>query len=184
MVVLQPLDEYDLGEEEIENLSDEVFSLRHKKYEEKEQARWSLWEQSKWQRRNSRAYPKNVEGQDLLLKDCPYDFSGGQHCTVGSPAEPPSESQASSAHGSPSLSQETKSLWWERRTFPLKDEDTEALLCQDEKNDQVERSSPAFHGEVFCTSAPENGHHPKRQADGIEEYKTLGLGLTHVKKNR
>uniref|UniRef100_A0A4W2CK49 KAT8 regulatory NSL complex subunit 1 like n=1 Tax=Bos indicus x Bos taurus TaxID=30522 RepID=A0A4W2CK49_BOBOX len=184
MVVLQPLDEYDLGEEEIENLSDEVFSLRHKKYEEKEQARWSLWEQSKWQKRNSRAYPKNVEGQDLLLKDCPYDFSGGQHCTVGSPAEPPSESQASSAHGSPSLSQETKSLWWERRTFPLKDEDTEALLCQDEKNDQVERSSPAFHGEVFCTSAPENGHHPKRQADGMEEYKTLGLGLTHVKKNR
>uniref|UniRef100_A0A8C2N5S2 PEHE domain-containing protein n=1 Tax=Capra hircus TaxID=9925 RepID=A0A8C2N5S2_CAPHI len=186
MVVLQPLDEYDLGEEEIENLSDEVFSLRHKKYEEKEQARWSLWEQSKWHRRNSRAYTKNAEGQDLLLKDCPYDFSGGQHCAVGSPAEPPAESQAPSAHGSPSLSQtqETKSLWWERRAFPLKDEDTEALLCQDEKNDQVERSSPACHSEVFCTSAPENGHHPKRQADGMEEYRTPGLGLTHVKKNR
>ncbi|KAB0380122.1 hypothetical protein FD755_007906 [Muntiacus reevesi] len=186
MVVLQPLDEYDIGEEEIENLSDEVFSLRHKKYEEKEQARWSLWEQSKWHRRNSRAYTKNVEGQDLLLKDYPYDFSGGQHCAEGSPAEPPSESQAPSAHGSPSLSQsqEAKSLWWERRAFPLKDEDIEALLCQDEKNDQVERSSPALHGEVFCTSAPENGHHPKRQADGMEEYKTLGLGLTHVKKNR
>uniref|UniRef100_A0A8C6E5V5 KAT8 regulatory NSL complex subunit 1 like n=1 Tax=Moschus moschiferus TaxID=68415 RepID=A0A8C6E5V5_MOSMO len=186
MVVLQPLDEYDLGEEETENLSDEVFSLRHKKYEEKEQARWSLWEQSKWHRRNSRAYTKNVEGQDLLLKDYPYDCSGGQHCQVGTPAEPPSESQAPSAHGSPSLSQsqETKSLWWERRAFPLKDEDTEALLCQDEKNDQVETSSPAFHSEVFCTSAPENGHHPKRQADGMEQYKTLGLGLTHVKKNR
>ncbi|XP_055254010.1 KAT8 regulatory NSL complex subunit 1-like protein isoform X3 [Moschus berezovskii] len=186
MVVLQPLDEYDLGEEETENLSDEVFSLRHKKYEEKEQARWSLWEQSKWHRRNSRAYTKNVEGQDLLLKDYPYDCSGGQHCQVGTPAEPPSESQAPSAHGSPSLSQsqETKSLWWERRAFPLKDEDTEALLCQDEKNDQVETSSPAFHSEVLCTSAPENGHHPKRQADGMEQYKTLGLGLTHVKKNR
>lgn len=120
------------------------------------------------------------------MKDCPYDFSGGQHCAVGSPAEPPSESQAPSAHGSPSLSQtqETKSLWWERRAFPLKDEDTEALLCQDEKNDQVERSSPACHSEVFCTSAPENGHHPKRPADGMEEYRTLGPGLTHVKKNR
>lgn len=77
-----------------------------------------------------------------------------------------------------------QSLWWERRAFPLKDEDTEALLCQDEKNDQIKRSSPAFHGEVFCTSAPENGHHPKRQADGIEEYNILGLGLTHVKKYR
>uniref|UniRef100_A0A8D1CTV4 PEHE domain-containing protein n=1 Tax=Sus scrofa TaxID=9823 RepID=A0A8D1CTV4_PIG len=185
MVLLQPLDEYNLGEEEIEDLSDEVFSLRHKKYEEREQARWSLWEQSKWHRRNSRAYSKNAEGQDLLVKEYPHDLGGGQICAE-SPAEPPSESQDLSAHGSPSLSesQEIKSLWWERRAFPLKDEDTEALLCQDEKNDQIKRSSPAFHGEVFCTSAPENGHHPKRQADGIEEYNILGLGLTHVKKYR
>uniref|UniRef100_G3VIX6 KAT8 regulatory NSL complex subunit 1 like n=1 Tax=Sarcophilus harrisii TaxID=9305 RepID=G3VIX6_SARHA len=53
IVDLQPLEEFHLGEE-IEDLSDEVFSLRHKKYEEREQARWSLWEQSKWHRRNSR----------------------------------------------------------------------------------------------------------------------------------
>ncbi|XP_058909740.1 KAT8 regulatory NSL complex subunit 1-like protein isoform X1 [Kogia breviceps] len=186
MVVLQPLDAYNLGEEEIEDLSDAVFSLRHKKYEEKEQARWSLWEQSKWHRRNSRAYSKNAEGQDLLLKEYPNDFSGGQHCAAEGPAEPASESQDPSAHASPSVgqSQETKSLGWERRAFPLKDEDIAALLCQDEKNDQIERSSPPFHGEVFCTSAPENGHHPQRQADGMEEHKTLGLGLTHVKKNQ
>uniref|UniRef100_A0A8C3YJM7 KAT8 regulatory NSL complex subunit 1 like n=1 Tax=Catagonus wagneri TaxID=51154 RepID=A0A8C3YJM7_9CETA len=185
MVVLQPLDDYNLGEEETEDLSDEVFSLRHKKYEEREQARWSLWEQSKWHRRNSRAYSKNTEGQDLLVKEYPHDRGRGQLCTE-SPAEPPSESQDLSAHCFPSLSesQESKSLWWERRAFPLKDEDTEALLCQDEKNDQIERSSPAFHGDIFCTSAPENGHHPERQADGMEEYNILGLGLTHVKKNR
>ncbi|XP_037379865.1 KAT8 regulatory NSL complex subunit 1-like protein isoform X2 [Talpa occidentalis] len=185
MVVLQPLDEYNLGEEEIEDLSDEVFSLRHKKYEEREQARWSLWEQSKWHRRNSRTFSKNVEGQDFLMKEYPNDFSGGQHCAAESSAELPSESHDLSAHGSPSLneSQETKSLWWERRVFPLKDEETEALLCQEEKHDQMERSSPAFHGEVFCASVPENGHHPKRQADGME-YKTFGLGLTHIKKNR
>ncbi|XP_051046352.1 KAT8 regulatory NSL complex subunit 1-like protein isoform X6 [Phodopus roborovskii] len=54
MVVLQPLDEHNLSKEETEDLSDEVFSLRHKKYEEREQARWSLWEQSKWHRRNNR----------------------------------------------------------------------------------------------------------------------------------
>ncbi|XP_070126536.1 KAT8 regulatory NSL complex subunit 1-like protein isoform X5 [Equus przewalskii] len=185
MTVLQPLDEYNLGEEEIEDLSDEVFSLRHKKYEEREQARWSLWEQSKWQRRNNRAYSKNVEGQDLLLKEYPPDFSGGQLC-ADSPAELPSESQDLSAQGSPSLSesQEIKSLWWERRVFPLKDEDTEALLCQDEKNDPTEKSSPSFLSEVFCPNASENGHHPKRQADGMEEYTPSGLGLTHVKKNR
>lgn len=71
-------------------------------------------------------------------------------------------------------------MGWERRAFPLKDEDIAALLCQDEKNDQIGRSSPAFHGEVFCTSAPENGHHPQRQADEMEEHKTLGLGLTQL----
>ncbi|XP_012582763.1 PREDICTED: KAT8 regulatory NSL complex subunit 1-like protein isoform X2 [Condylura cristata] len=185
MVVLQPLDEYNLGEEEIEDLSDEVFSLRHKKYEEREQARWSLWEQSKWHRRNSRTFTKNVEVQDLLVKDYPNDFSGGQHCAAESPAEPSLESHALSAHTALPLneSHEAKSLWWERRVFPLKDEETEALLCQKEKHDQMERSSPAFHGEVFCASVPENGHHPKRQAEGME-YKTFGLGLTHVKKNR
>ncbi|XP_036174964.1 KAT8 regulatory NSL complex subunit 1-like protein isoform X3 [Myotis myotis] len=163
----------------IEDLSDEVFSLRHKKYEAREQARWSLWEQSKWHRRNSRAYSKNVEGQDLLLKEYPNDFSSDQQDAAESP-----QSQDLSAHGSPSVneSQETKSLWWERRAFPLKDEDTEALLCQDKKNDQIESSSLAFSGEVFCTSAPENGQNPKRQADGMEEYKTYAVGLTHVKK--
>nr|XP_055201533.1 KAT8 regulatory NSL complex subunit 1-like protein isoform X2 [Nyctereutes procyonoides] len=186
MAVLQPLDEYNVGEEEVEDLSDEVFSLRHKKYEEREQARWSLWEQSKWHRRNSRAYSKNVEGQDLLLKEYPNDFSGGQHGAAESAAELPSESQDLSAQGSPSLNEspEIKSLWWERRAFPLKDEDTEALLCQDGKKDHSGSSSPASHGEIFCTSVPENSHHPKRQADEMEEYRPFGLGLTHVKKNR
>ncbi|XP_011903208.1 PREDICTED: KAT8 regulatory NSL complex subunit 1-like protein isoform X2 [Cercocebus atys] len=186
MVVLQPLDEYNLGEEEIEDLSDEVFSLRHKKYEEREQARWSLWEQSKWHRRNSRAYSKNVEGHDLLLKEYPNNFSSSQQCAAASPPELPSENQDLCAYGLPSLnqSQETKSLWWERRTFPLKGEDMAALLCEDEKNDRVEWSSTAFHREIFGTSVPENGHHPKKQSDGIEEYKTFDLGLTNVKKNR
>ncbi|XP_007934095.1 KAT8 regulatory NSL complex subunit 1-like protein [Orycteropus afer afer] len=182
MVVLHPLDAYNLGEEEIEDLSDEVFSLRHKTYEEREQARWSLWEQSKWHRRNSRAFSKNAEGQDLLWKDYT-DFSSGQHCAIQSPPKLPSESHDACAHGPPSLneSQETKSLCWERRVFPLKDE---ALLCQDEKNDQTERSSTTFHGEVYYTSVPENGNHPKKQSvDGMEEYKTFGSGLTNVKKN-
>ncbi|XP_048069890.1 KAT8 regulatory NSL complex subunit 1-like protein isoform X2 [Ursus arctos] len=186
MAVLQPLDEHHVGEEEVEDLSDEVFSLRHKKYEEREQARWSLWEQSKWHRRNSRAYSKNAEGQDLLLKEYPNDFGGGQPCAAQSPAEPPAESQDLGARGSPSLNegQEIKSLWWERRAFPLKDEDTEALLCQDEKNDPSASSRPASRGEIFCPTAPESGHHPQRQADEMEEYKPFGLGLTHVKKNR
>uniref|UniRef100_A0A5F9C925 KAT8 regulatory NSL complex subunit 1 like n=1 Tax=Oryctolagus cuniculus TaxID=9986 RepID=A0A5F9C925_RABIT len=184
MVVLQPLDEYNLGEE-IEDLSDEVFSLRHKKYEEREQARWSLWEQSKWHRRNSRAFSKHTEGQDLLFKEYPSDFHSGQQCPAESTLKFSSENHDLCAHGSPSLSesQEIKSLWWDRRAFPLKDEDTAALLCQDEKKDQTEKSSTALHSELFCASA-ENGHHPKKQSVGMEEYKTFDLGLINVKKNR
>ncbi|XP_053453760.1 KAT8 regulatory NSL complex subunit 1-like protein isoform X1 [Nycticebus coucang] len=185
-VILQPLDECNLGVEEIEDLSDEVFTLRHKKYEEREQARWSLWEQSKWHRRNSRAYSKNVEGQDLFLKEYPNDWSSSQHCAAESPPELFSENHDLCTHSSPSSnqSQEIKSLWWERRAFPLKDEDTAALLCQDGKKDEIEMSSTVSHGEIFCTSVLENGQHSKNQSDRMEEFKTFGLGLTNVKKNR
>ncbi|KAM6152672.1 LOW QUALITY PROTEIN: KAT8 regulatory NSL complex subunit 1-like protein [Erethizon dorsatum] len=184
MAILQPLDECNLGDE-IEDLSDEVFSLRHKKYEEREQARWSLWEQSKWHRRNSRAYSKNAEGQEVLLKESPHDLGGGQHCAAQSPPEPPSEHRDLCAQGSPfpNESQEIKSLWWERRAFPLKDDNTAALSCRDEGKEQPERPS-TFYGNVFGTSASQNEHYTKNYFDGMEEYKALGLGLTNVKKNR
>ncbi|XP_074856844.1 KAT8 regulatory NSL complex subunit 1-like protein isoform X2 [Carettochelys insculpta] len=63
VVELHPLGRSHVGEEEIEDLSDEHFSSRHAKYEEREKARWLLWEQSRWPRRNSRSYSKNAEGQ-------------------------------------------------------------------------------------------------------------------------
>ncbi|XP_076787851.1 KAT8 regulatory NSL complex subunit 1-like protein isoform X7 [Arvicanthis niloticus] len=186
MVVLQPLDEYNLNKEEIEDLSDEVFSLRHRKYEEREQARWSLWEQSKWHRRNNRAYSKNAEGQDLVLKEHSGELGSAQQGTAESPCELPAESHSLCAQDSLSLNdgQEVKSLRWERRAFPLKDEDTAALLCQDERKDQTEGASTAFHDEVFHSTAPENGHPPKMQLDGMEEYKIFGIGVTNVKRNR
>ncbi|XP_026642231.1 KAT8 regulatory NSL complex subunit 1-like protein isoform X1 [Microtus ochrogaster] len=185
MVVLQPL-EHNLSKEEIEDLSDEVFSLRHKKYEEREQARWSLWEQSKWHRRNNRAYSKNLEGQDLVLKENPSDLSSAQQCAAESPLELPAENPSLCAQDSLSLndSQEIKSLWWERRAFPLKDEDTAALLCQDERKDRTDGASTAICKEVFCSTTPENGHPPKMQLDGMEEYKTFGIGVTNIKRNR
>ncbi|XP_006891995.1 PREDICTED: KAT8 regulatory NSL complex subunit 1-like protein [Elephantulus edwardii] len=184
LVVLQPLDD-SLGEE-IEDLSDEVFSLRHKAYEEREQARWSLWEQSKWHRRSSRAFSKNAEGQDLLWKEYS-DCSGGQRCVAQSPPEPPSETQDPCAQGSPPLNenQESKCLWWERRAFPLKEEDTAALSCHNGKSKETERLSPTPQGGVFCTSAPEKGQHPQKPSgDQTEDYRIFGLGLTNVKKNR
>ncbi|KAL6052408.1 hypothetical protein STEG23_015795 [Scotinomys teguina] len=184
MVVLQPLDEHDLNKEEIEDLSDEVFSLRHKKYEEREQARWSLWEQSKWHRRNNRAYSKNVEGQDSALKESPGELSNAEQCAAESPEFPADNGPCAQDSLSLNDSQEIKSLWWEQRAFPLKDEDTAALLCHDERKDQTERASTAFCDEVFCSATPENGHPPKMQLDGMEEYKTFGIGVTNVKRNR
>lgn len=185
MVVLQPLDEHNFSKEEIEDLSDEVFSLRHKKYEEREQARWSLWEQSKWHRRNNRAYSKNTEGQDLVLKENPSELSTAQQCAAERPLELPADN---SLYTQDSLSlndsQEIKSLRWERRAFPLRDEDTAALLCQDERKDQTEGTSTAFRDEVFCSTTPENGHPPKMQLDGMEEYKSFGIGVTNIKRNR
>ncbi|KAL1770552.1 KAT8 regulatory NSL complex subunit 1 isoform X3 [Sigmodon hispidus] len=186
MVVLQPLDEHNLNKEEIEDLSDEVFSLRHKKYEEREQARWSLWEQSKWHRRNNRAYSKNADGQDLVLKENPSELSCVQQCAAESPHDLPAENHSLCAQDSVSLnsSQEIKSLQWERRAFPLKDEDTAALLCQDERKDQAEGTSTAFHDEVLCSATPDNGHPPHMQLDGMEECKTFAIGVTNVKRNR
>ncbi|XP_044526657.1 KAT8 regulatory NSL complex subunit 1-like protein isoform X2 [Gracilinanus agilis] len=188
IVDLRPLEEFHLGEE-IEDLSDEVFSLRHKKYEEREQARWSLWEQSKWHRRNSRSYGKNAEGQqgqDSILKENHSDINTIENCVSEAILEFPSEMHGLCVHTSPLLNknQEAKSVWWERRAFPLKDEEV-ALLCQDEKNYQVERPSTAFPGEVFCSTVSDHSHPPKKQSvDRLEDYKPPGLGLSSLKKNR
>ncbi|XP_020864432.1 KAT8 regulatory NSL complex subunit 1-like protein isoform X1 [Phascolarctos cinereus] len=253
IVDLQPLEEFHLGEE-VEDLSDEVFSLRHKKYEEREQARWSLWEQSKWHRRNSRSqdvqpccrtltprdvlactrlnshlspqprdlslqrckgryelspswvslqpsqntigtqsqavgvryYGRYVEGQqrqDLLLKEHHSDVSTVEHCASEAILEFPSEMHGLCVDASPFLNKDQEAKWWERRAFPLKDEEV-AFLCQDERN-QVERPSSAFPGEVFCSTVSDHSYPPKKQSvDRLEDYKPPGLGLSSLKKNR
>nr|XP_020864433.1 KAT8 regulatory NSL complex subunit 1-like protein isoform X5 [Phascolarctos cinereus] len=239
---------------QVEDLSDEVFSLRHKKYEEREQARWSLWEQSKWHRRNSRSqdvqpccrtltprdvlactrlnshlspqprdlslqrckgryelspswvslqpsqntigtqsqavgvryYGRYVEGQqrqDLLLKEHHSDVSTVEHCASEAILEFPSEMHGLCVDASPFLNKDQEAKWWERRAFPLKDEEV-AFLCQDERN-QVERPSSAFPGEVFCSTVSDHSYPPKKQSvDRLEDYKPPGLGLSSLKKNR
>ncbi|XP_074047565.1 KAT8 regulatory NSL complex subunit 1-like protein isoform X1 [Macrotis lagotis] len=253
IVDLQPLEEFHLGEER-EDLSDEVFLLRHKKYEEREQARWSLWEQSKWHRRNSRSqdvqpccrtltprdvlactklsshlspqprdlslqrcrgryelsppwvslqpvqntigtqsqtigvrsygkYAEGLQGQDSLLKENQSDV---EQCASEAILEFPSEMHGLCVDASPFLNknQEATSVWWERRAFPLKDEEV-ALLCQDEKKYQFERPSTAFPGEIFCSTVSDHSHPPKKQSvDRLEDYKPPGLGLNSLKKNR
>ncbi|XP_053802975.1 KAT8 regulatory NSL complex subunit 1-like protein isoform X5 [Vidua chalybeata] len=184
---LQPLEKSQTDEEEVEDLSDKAFSLRHTKYEERERARWSLWEQSRWPRRNSRSYSKNADGrhsQDVVQKD---------HCTADPAPDPASEAHSSVCSGMAPLcreSQEEKSGLWELRVFPLKDEEVEALLCQDQVTNQTEMSSATFPSNSSCTpgtptALPDNGYPPRKQpTQESEDCKSLCLGSNGTRKQR
>ncbi|KAM7049053.1 KAT8 regulatory NSL complex subunit 1-like protein isoform 6-T9 [Acridotheres tristis] len=187
VVELQPLEKSQTDEEEVEDLSDKAFSLRHTKYEERERARWSLWEQSRWPRRNSRSYSKNADGrhsQDSVQKD---------HCAADPAPDPTSEAHSSVCSGMAPLcreSQEEKSRLWELRVFPLKDEEAEALLCQDQVTNQTEMSSATFPSNSPCTpgtptALPDNGCPPRKQStQESEDCKSICLGSNSTRKQR
>ncbi|NXD08813.1 KAL1L protein, partial [Nothocercus nigrocapillus] len=210
VVEFQPLERSHMDEEELEDLSDEVFALRHAKYEERERARWSLWEQSRWPRRNSRqvhwlpyspcfsarSYSKNADGRhshDAVQRD-----AQGSACASLPCAADPGPEPAHEAHGAPSSgiaqpwreSQEAKSGLWEPRVFPLKDEEVEALLCQEQVTNQTEMSSAAFPSDSPCTSCtptalPDKGHLPKKQStEEPEDCENICLGISNTRKQR
>ncbi|XP_015489961.1 KAT8 regulatory NSL complex subunit 1-like protein isoform X2 [Parus major] len=187
VVELQPLEKSQTDEEEVEDLSDKAFSLRHTKYEERERMRWSLWEQSRWPRRNSRSYSKNADGrhsQDSVQKD---------HCAADPAPDPASESHSSGCSEMAPLcreSQEEKSGLWELRVFPLRDEEVEALLCQDQVTNQTEMSSATFPSNSPCTpgtptALPDNGYPPRKQfTQESEDCKSVCLGSNSTRKQR
>ncbi|NXD65951.1 KAL1L protein, partial [Eolophus roseicapillus] len=198
VVEFQPLESSPTDEEEIEDLSDEVFALRHSKYEERERARWSLWEQSRWPRRNSRqvSYSRSAEGrhsQDSAQKDQHSSSCTSLHC----PAEPvpslTSEAPSSVCSGTAQPcreNQEAKSGLWELRVFPLKDEEVEALLCQDQVTNRTEMSSAALPSDSLCTSCTpvgltDNGHPPRKQStEEAEDCENACLGISNTRKQR
>ncbi|XP_038037766.2 KAT8 regulatory NSL complex subunit 1-like protein isoform X2 [Anas platyrhynchos] len=196
VVEFQPLERSPTDDEEIEDLSDEVFSLRHAKYEERERARWSLWEQSRWPRRNSRSYSKNADGrhsQDAVHKDHHSSSCASLHCAAEPVPDPTSEAHSSVCSGIAQLcreSQEAKSGLWELRVFPLKDEEVEALLCQDQVTNQTEMSSAAFPSDSLCTSCTpiglaDNGHPPRKQStEESEDCENVCLGINNTRKQR
>ncbi|KAK2532659.1 Kansl1l [Columba livia] len=198
VIELQPLEGAPTDEEEIEDLSDEVFSLRHTKYEERERARWSLWEQSRWPRRNSRqvSYSKTADGrhsQDAVQKDHHSSSSALQPGAAEPAPDLTSESHGSVCSGIPQLygeSQEAKSGLWELRVFPLKDEEVEALLCQDQITNQTEMSSAAFPSDSLSTSCtpvdlPDNGHPTRKQStEESEDCENVCLGISNTRKQR
>ncbi|XP_075286051.1 KAT8 regulatory NSL complex subunit 1-like protein isoform X3 [Opisthocomus hoazin] len=196
VVEFQPLERSRTDEEEVEDLSDEVFSLRHTKYEKRERARWSLWEQSRWPKRNSRSYSKNADGrhsQDLVQKDHHGSSCASLHCAAEPVPNLTSEAHSSVCSGIAQLcreSQEAKSGLWELRVFPLKDEEVEALLCQDQIMNQTEMSSAAFPSDSLCTSCtpiglPDNGHPPRKQStEESEDCENICLGMNNTRKQR
>ncbi|XP_063197062.1 KAT8 regulatory NSL complex subunit 1-like protein isoform X4 [Chroicocephalus ridibundus] len=196
VVEFQPLERSHTDEEEIEDLSDEVFSLRHTKYEKRERARWSLWEQSRWPRRNSRSYSKNADGrhsQDSVQKDHHGSSCASLHCAAEPVPDLTSEAHSSVCSGIAQLcreNQEAKSGLWELRVFPLKDEEVEALLCQDQITNQTEMSSAAFPSDSLCTSCTpigllDNGHPPRKQStEESEDCENVCLGINNTRKQR
>ncbi|XP_050567391.1 KAT8 regulatory NSL complex subunit 1-like protein isoform X7 [Cygnus atratus] len=196
VVEFQPLERSHTDDEEIEDLSDEVFSLRHAKYEERERARWSLWEQSRWPRRNSRSYSKNADGrhsQEAVHKDHHSSSCASLHCAAEPVPDLTSEAHGSVCSGIAQLcreSQEAKSGLWELRVFPLKDEEVEALLCQDQVTNQTEMSSAAFPSDSLCTSCtpiglPDNGYPPRKQStEESEDCENVCLGINNMRKQR
>ncbi|NXG78793.1 KAL1L protein, partial [Baryphthengus martii] len=198
VVEFQPLERSQTNEEEIEDLSDEVFSLRHTKYEERERARWSLWEQSRWPRRNSRqvSYSKNAEGrhsQDSVQKDHHGSSCASLHCATEPVPESTSEAHSSVCSGIAQLcreSQEAKSGLWELRVFPLNDEEVEALLCQDQITNPTEMSSAVLPSDSLCTSCaptglPANGHPTRKQpTEESEECENVVVGINNTRKQR
>uniref|UniRef100_A0A670IDI5 Long-chain specific acyl-CoA dehydrogenase, mitochondrial n=1 Tax=Podarcis muralis TaxID=64176 RepID=A0A670IDI5_PODMU len=189
-VNLEPLGSLHEEEEKAEDLSDDAYASRHANYEDKERARWSLWQQCRWPRRN-RTYSRSSDGQDPPLKekqgntDLISDFSENI-------ADATSEIHSSLClreSQSSEKNQKTKSVLWERRSFPLKVEEAGALLCQDQITDQQENSDAAIPSDFDCTShaafsLPNNQPQKKSSSNELEEYNQVHLGIGSIKKQR
>ncbi|NXU56805.1 KAL1L protein, partial [Turnix velox] len=183
VVELQPLEGSHTEEEEMEDLSDEVFSLRHTKYERRERARWSLWEQSHWPRRNSRQNTEGRQSQEWVQREPPGSAST-------STESPPHGSACSGAAQHCGESQEAKAGLWELRVFPLSDAEVEALVCQEPTVTHPKMSSGPVLSDSLCTSCTptallDDGHPlGKQPAQEPEDFKNICLGINNTRKQR
>uniref|UniRef100_A0A8C5MAH4 KAT8 regulatory NSL complex subunit 1 like n=1 Tax=Leptobrachium leishanense TaxID=445787 RepID=A0A8C5MAH4_9ANUR len=134
LVVLQPLEV--TPDEELEDLSDEAYVIRHETNEVKEKARWSLWEQSKWSKR-SRSSSNGLcvwSGSGLPSADhgsSPHALLAPHDVHSADPECP----QCIEEYSQDQVEQ------WECRVFPLTETTARSLLREVDKDAQ-------------CTSAP------------------------------
>lgn len=190
-VSLKPLGSLHEDEDKVEDVSDDAFVARHAKYEEKERARWSLWEQCRWPKRN-RSYSRSSEGQDSALKEKqgPSDFT---HHFPENTADVTSKLYSPPCFGSSVSSQrnqEERSCAWEHRVFPLEEKEANALICPDQIS-QPESSNMATDSDFDCTSYASvglsNNNQPlqKSSADELEGGSNQTyVGLSSLKKQR
>ncbi|XP_032064674.1 KAT8 regulatory NSL complex subunit 1-like protein [Thamnophis elegans] len=128
IVSLKPLEKLHEDEEKAEDLSDDVYAARHSKYEDKEKARWSLWEKCRCPRRN-RSYSRNFEEQDASLKEKQANSNLTTYIsenTAGITSEAYNSQYLATSESSGNKLSMT--LLWERRAFPLKNEEVETLI--------------------------------------------------------
>ncbi|KAM3852696.1 KAT8 regulatory NSL complex subunit 1-like protein [Vipera latastei] len=150
IISLKPSEKLHEDEEKAEDLSDDVYATRHSKYEDKEKARWSLWEKCRCPRRN-RSYSRNFEEQDASLKEKQAN-SNLTTCISENTVGITSEVYNSQYLGTSESSGKKQSMTflWERRAFPLKNEEVEALIPQ---------RQPAVHQECSNMSVLRDSDH-------------------------
>ncbi|XP_018420953.1 PREDICTED: KAT8 regulatory NSL complex subunit 1-like protein [Nanorana parkeri] len=106
-------------DEEVEDLSDDTYSCRHERYERREKARWSFWEQNNKRPKRSRsscngfavwsgkAFPSNEE-----------NYSPGNVSPVSCDTPSPNTNETQNQQPSDELQHDTVEQW-EQRVFPL-----------------------------------------------------------------
>ncbi|KAL6484306.1 hypothetical protein MHYP_G00063510 [Metynnis hypsauchen] len=121
--------------DEVELLSDEMFSQRHQSYENREKLRWSSWEKGRRYTRRTRSavfsssdcmngsdrhFSANVYGPEQVCDDQSWG-----HSTLGAPPEL-------------RLEERQPQPPWEKRAFPLSEEQEGVLICEEEAGKAVD----------------------------------------------
>ncbi|KAF7243709.1 KAT8 regulatory NSL complex subunit 1-like protein [Varanus komodoensis] len=137
-----------------------------------------------------RSGSRSSEGQDQTLKEKLINSGLTRPPFSENNADSTSEIYSSVYLGASQSSvrnQVAKSILWEHRTFPLKDKEAEALVCQHTRTSQQEDSDVTIHSDSDCTSYsvhsfPKNSHSRKKSSDELEECNQVYLGNSSMRR--
>ncbi|XP_073502705.1 KAT8 regulatory NSL complex subunit 1-like protein isoform X2 [Phyllobates terribilis] len=112
--------------EELEDLADEAFLIRHQKYEQIEKVRWSFWEQRKCPKRSRSSSHSSGQCPGNVFSGTEENYSPNSMSPV-SWDTPPLNGWASQNLQFTGEFQQVKANHWEPRIFPLTEEAAVAL---------------------------------------------------------